>query len=136
MSFIPVDFDPSQLSPLNLAFVGDTVFDLFIRSSLVIEANRPVRKLQSEASKAVNASAQAELAKKLLPLLTEEESDVFRRGRNAKVNHVPKNMTQEDYHAATGVECLFGFLYLKGNIARLEELVRLCEIVKPTVKAE
>ena len=123
MNFIPVDFEPSQLSPLNLAFVGDTVFDLFVRSSLVIEANRPVSKLQSEASKLVNASAQAEAAKKLIPVLSEKESDVFRRGKNAHVNHFPKNMTPDDYHLATALEALFGYLYLNGDINRLEELI-------------
>ena len=123
MEFIPKSFDPSQLSPLNLAFVGDTVFDLFVRSGLVIEANRPVRQLQTEASKRVNAAAQAELAERILPLLSEKETDVFRRGKNAHVNHVPKNMSLQDYHMATALEALFGYLYLSGNTGRIEEIL-------------
>lgn len=127
MNLIPLNYDPSQLSPLNLAFVGDTVFDLFIREGLVIEANRPVKKLQTIASQKVNAAAQAEYAKKIIPILNEEEEAVFRRGKNAHVNHFPKNMTRDDYHLATAVEALFGYLFLKGDIRRLEELFALFE---------
>ena len=123
MEFIPKSFDPSQHSPLDLAFVGDTVFDLFVRSALVIEANRPVKQLQLEASKKVNAAAQAALAEKILPFLTEKEADVFRRGKNAHVHHVPKNMTLDDYRTATAFEALLGFLYLSGNTERIEELL-------------
>ena len=122
MGFIPNGFDPSQLSPLNLAFVGDSVFDLFVRTELVMEANRPVKKLHSEAAGRVNAAVQARYAESLLPHLTEEEQAVFRRGKNADVHHFPKNMTREDYHLATALEAVFGFLYLRGNISRLEEL--------------
>lgn len=127
MKFIPENFDPSQLSPLNLAFVGDTVFDMFIREGLVIEANRPVKKLQSIASTKVNAASQAEYAKKIENVLTEEEQGVFRRGKNAHVNHFPKNMSREDYHLATAVEALYGYLFLKGDILRLEELFEMFE---------
>lgn len=137
MKFIPEDYDPSQLSPLNLAFVGDTVFDLFVRSSLVMEANRPVRRLQTEAAKRVNAAAQAQISGALDGILTEKEIDIFRRGKNAKVHHVPKNMSLEDYHLATALEALFGYLYLKGEVDRLEEIAdRLFEkeIIVPAIK--
>ncbi|MBR2893251.1 MAG: ribonuclease III [Clostridia bacterium] len=114
--------DAKLLSPLNLAFVGDTVFDLFVRETLVCQANRPVNKLHKEATKMVKAQAQAEAAQKILPLLTEEEMSVFKRGRNAHTNHKAKNASEGDYHYATAVEALFGYLYLKGEIDRLREL--------------
>ncbi len=112
----------SALSPLTLAFVGDTVFDLLTRTELVIEANRPVNDLSKAASKRVCAAAQAESIKKILPLLTEDETAVFKRGRNARTGGIPKNASSADYHYATGLECLFGWLYLKGEINRINEL--------------
>lgn len=120
--FIETECDVRMLSPLNLAFVGDTVFDLFVRETLVCQANRPVNKLHKEATKMVKAQAQAEAAQKILPLLTEEEMSVFKRGRNAHTNHKAKNASEGDYHYATAVEALFGYLYLKGEIDRLREL--------------
>lgn len=110
------------LSPLTLAFVGDTVFDLFVREELVCESNRPVKKLHNIASSKVNAASQAQMAKKLLPFLTERETEVFKRGRNAHTNHKAKNMSESDYHSATGLECLFGYLYLDGQTERLKEI--------------
>lgn len=120
--FLDLCCDAKLLSPLNLAFVGDTVFDLFVRETLVCQANRPVNKLHKEATKMVKAQAQAEAAQKILPLLTEEEMSVFKRGRNAHTNHKAKNASEGDYHYATAVEALFGYLYLKGKIDRLREL--------------
>ncbi len=120
--FIETECDVRMLSPLNLAFVGDTVFDLFVRETLVCQANRPVNKLHKEATKMVKAQAQAEAAQKILPLLSEEEMSVFKRGRNAHTNHKAKNASEGDYHYATAVEALFGYLYLKGEIDRLREL--------------
>ncbi|MBQ4348767.1 MAG: ribonuclease III [Clostridia bacterium] len=120
--FLDLCCDAKLLSPLNLAFVGDTVFDLFVRETLVCQANRPVNKLHKEATKMVKAQAQAEAAQKILPLLTEEEMSVFKRGRNAHTNHKAKNASEGDYHYATAVEALFGYLYLKGEIDRLREL--------------
>jgi ribonuclease-3 family protein len=114
--------DVSALSPLNLAFVGDTVFDLLTRTELVTEANRPVNDLSKAASKRVCAAAQAESIRKILPLLTEDETAVFKRGRNARTGGIPKNASSADYHYATGLECLFGWLYLKGEIERINEL--------------
>ena len=119
--------NPKELSPLTLSFVGDTVYDLFIRENLVCDANRPVKKLHNAAATRVNAKAQAEAAKKLSEILTESELDVFRRGRNAHTNHKAKNMSESDYHAATGLECLFGYLYLDGQLERLRELFGIIE---------
>ncbi len=117
--------DTSALSPLTLAFIGDTVFDLLVRSELVSQANRPVDALHKNASKIVCASAQAESMRKILPILTEEEETVFKRGRNAHTGGVPKNQSSADYHYATGLESLFGWLYLSGKIERINELYTL-----------
>ncbi len=114
--------DVSSLSPLTLAFVGDTVFDLLTRTELVCEANRPVNALHTMASKKVCAAAQAESLRKILPLLTEDETAVFKRGRNAHTGGIPKHASSADYHYATGLESLFGWLYLKGETDRIKEL--------------
>ena len=114
--------DVSSLSPLTLAFVGDTVFDLLTRTELVCEANRPVNALHTMASKKVCAAAQAESLRKILPLLTEDETAVFKRGRNAHTGGIPKHASSADYHYATGLESLFGWLYLKGETERIKEL--------------
>lgn len=120
--FYNKDCDVNNLSPLTLAFMGDTVFDMFVRERLICQANRPVNKLHNLASKTVNAASQAEAVKKIMDILTEEEQAVFRRGRNTHTNHKAKNATEGDYHYATGFEALFGYLYLKSNIERLREL--------------
>ena len=120
--FLNSDVNVRTLSPLNLAFVGDTVFDLFVRERLVCRANRPVNKLHKEATTLVKASAQAEAMEKIMPILTEEEISVFKRGRNAHTNHKAKNASEGDYHYATGLEALFGYLYLSGEKERLREL--------------
>ena len=114
--------DVSAFSPLALAFVGDTVFDLLVRSELLCGANRPVSALHPMAAKKVCAAAQAKAAKLLLPELTEEETAVFKRGRNAHTGGIPKNASSADYHYATGLESLFGWLYLKGNTDRINYL--------------
>lgn len=116
--------DPKLLSPLALAFVGDGVYDLFVRERLVCEANRPVKKLNEEKVSIVRCSSQAELVKKLMPILTEEELDVLKRGRNAHTQHIPKNATSADYHSATALEALLGYLYLAGRIERIRELLK------------
>ncbi len=111
--------DVSSLSPLTLAFIGDTVFDLLTRCELVCEANRPVNALHNMASKRVCAAAQAEAIKKIMPLLTEDETAVFKRGRNAHVGSKAKNASSSDYHYATGLESLFGWLWLKEETDRI-----------------
>ena len=116
--------DPKLLSPLALAFVGDGVYDLFVRERLVCEANRPVKKLNEEKVSIVRCSSQAKLVEKLMPILTEEELDVLKRGRNAHTQYIPKNATSADYHSATALEALLGYLYLAGRIERIRELLK------------
>jgi ribonuclease-3 family protein len=113
----PQDVNVRTLSPLTLAFVGDGVFELMVREKLACEANRPNGELHKLAVKIVCAEAQAAAMETLLPLLTEDEAAAYRRGRNA---HTPR--TGEDYHRATGLEALFGYLYLTGQIERVREL--------------
>ena len=105
---------PQGLSPLPLAFVGDGVYELMVREYLVSQGNCPVKKLHSRKVELVRCQAQAQaLSQVLWPLLTEEERAVAQRGRNAQV---------ADYHGGTALEALFGWLYLKGELARLREL--------------
>ena len=125
MRFYNKSCDVNNLSPLTLAFVGDTVFDLFVREKLVCEANRPVNKLHKAATGYVSAAAQAKAAQKVLPELTERELSVLKRGRNAHTNHKAKNASEGDYHYATALEALFGYLYLSGELDRLRELFDL-----------
>lgn len=125
MRFYNKDCDPSQLSPLTLAFVGDSVFDLFVRERLVCLANRPVNRLHSLAVMQVKAASQAKAAKAISEKLSEKELSVLKRGRNAHTNHKAKNASESDYHYATGLEALFGFLYLSNETERLKELFEL-----------
>ena len=112
---------PQGLSPLPLAFVGDGVYELMVREYLVSQGNCPVKKLHSRKVELVRCQAQAQaLSQVLWPLLTEEERAVAQRGRNAHVGHVPKNAQVAD--GGTALEALFGWLYLKGELARLREL--------------
>ena len=117
----PQEIDLHTLSPLALAFVGDGVYSLMVRERLLSQANRPVNDLHKLAVKAVRAEAQSAAMERLLPLLTEEEEAVFKRGRNA---HTARSGA--DYHRATGLESLFGYLYLAGRIDRVRELFALC----------
>lgn len=117
--------NPNLLSPLSLAFVGDAVFTLETRKRLVEDANRPVNDLHKETVKYVNAASQARAIRKLLPVLDEDEQAVFKRGRNAHTGHTPKNQSEGDYHYATGLESLFGYLYLTGKNERITELFDL-----------
>ena len=123
--------DPSQLSPLTLAFVGDGVFDLMVRERIVCSANAPVRSLNSKKVEVVCCKSQSEIMDRLTPLLTDEELSVFKRGRNAKTAHTPKNASNSQYHSATGFEALWGYLYLKGEIERLNELFEIAGIFAP-----
>ena len=112
----------NQYSPLTLAFLGDSVYEQLVREKLVLEANRPVGKLHISAVQRVRANFQSRAVDVILPLLTEEEEAAFKRGRNATSNTVPKSSNPVEYRRATGLECLFGFLYLKGETDRLDEL--------------
>lgn len=119
------DVDIKTYSPLTLAFIGDCVYDLIIRSILVGGGNRNVNGLHKDKSNLVKAETQALMADKLKEHLTEEEADVYKRGRNAKTVSHAKNAGLGQYHKATGLEALFGYLYLKGEEDRILELVKL-----------
>ncbi len=122
------DIKVDTLSPLTLAFTGDAVFSLFIREMLVCDANRPVGQLHKLSVNWVKAEAQSKGMRVILPLLTEKETEVFKRGRNAHTSHTPKNQSGCDYHYATGFEALVGYLYLKGENERLKFLLN--EVIK------
>jgi ribonuclease-3 family protein len=112
-------------SPLTLAFLGDAVYSLLVRQMLSFEENKPTGKLHKQSIKYVNAAFQAQMIRELLPLLSENEEAVFKRGRNAHSSHSPKNQDAADYRYATGLEALYGYLYLCGETARINELFRL-----------
>lgn len=114
--------DIRVISNLGLAHLGDAVFELMVRSWLCLHGKATSRGLHKATVHFVAASAQSAACEKLLPLLTEEENDVFRRGRNTNPHSVPKAASREEYQAATALECLFGSLYLQGNTDRLNEL--------------
>ncbi len=122
------DIKVDTLSPLTLAFTGDAVFSLFVREMLVCDANRPVGKLHKLSVNWVKAEAQSKGMRAILPLLTEKETEVFKRGRNAHTSHTPKNQSGCDYHYATGFEALVGYLYLKDETERLGLLLN--EVIK------
>lgn len=113
------------LSSLALAHVGDAVFELMVRSWLADGGKITSGSLHKDTVNIVNAAAQASFIKLLEPVLTDEELGVFKRGRNTRVNSVPKHMSIADYHAATGFEALFGWLWLKGDKDRLNELFNI-----------
>ena len=112
-------------SPLTLAFLGDAVYSLLVRQMLSFEENKPTGKLHKQSIKYVNAAFQAQMIRELLPFLNENEEAVFKRGRNAHSSHSPKNQDAVDYRYATGLEALYGYLYLCGETARINELFRL-----------
>lgn len=115
--------DIRSYSPLTLAYIGDGIYDLIIRSMLVGKGNARVNALNHRASEIVKAHAQSELIGRLMPELTEEELAVYRRGRNAKSATVAKNATVADYRRATGFESLLGYLYLQDRTERMMELI-------------
>lgn len=116
---------PKLYSPLTLAFVGDAVYELYVRSCLMQYGSLSVNNLHKMAIRYVKASAQAKSFMKIEPLLTDEESEIYRRGRNAKSATVPKNADVTDYRIATGFEALLGYLYLSEKSERLYELMHL-----------
>lgn len=113
--------NPNLLSPSVLAFVGDAVYGLYVRTYLA-EVNRPSGELHKLSVRLVNATAQANAFKLIEPLLSEKEMSVFKRGRNFHTGNTPKNSTGGEYHTATGLEALFGYLYLSGLSDRSREL--------------
>ena len=117
--------DPAGYSPLVLAYIGDAVYELVIRTKIVNRGNTQVNKMHRAAAGLVKAQAQAQMYMLLEEGLTEEERAVYRRGRNAKSATMAKNATMRDYRMATGCEALMGWLYLSGRLDRMAELVSL-----------
>lgn len=117
--------DIRTYSPLTLAYIGDAIFDVVIRSILVNKGNTAVNKLHQRASSIVKAPTQAKMAAALMEDFTEEEADWYRRGRNSKPHTKAKNATTMDYLEATGFEAVIGYLYLTGSMDRICELVSL-----------
>ena len=123
MSLTPAQVN--EISNLGLALVGDGVYELMCRTYLCAKGDHTVLHLHKDTVQMVNAPAQARFADKLKPHLTEEELAFFRRGKNAHTHAAPKAATRQEYAKATGLECLFGALYLQGKTERLNELFRL-----------
>ena len=115
----------NQISNLGLALVGDGVYELMVRTHLCAKGDHTVLHLHKDTVQMVNAPAQARFADLLKPSLTEEELAYFRRGKNAHTHAAPKAATRQEYAKATGLECLFGALYLQGKTDRLNELFAL-----------
>jgi len=114
-----------QISVLGLAHVGDAVFELMVRTWLCCLGVSTAKKLHGESVTLVSAKAQAAATERLIPALSGEELSVYKRGRNSHVNSIPRSSTIEEYHAATGIEALFGHLYLSGQTERLNELFEM-----------
>ena len=114
-----------EYSPITLAYLGDTLYDLFVRTRILEKGERHINDIHKEAISAVSAAAQARSIHNIEEFLSEEEKGVLKWGRNAKSGHVPKNANTVDYRWATGFEALIGYLYLKGEAQRLEEILNL-----------
>lgn len=127
MRFTVKTENPKQLSPLTLAFMGDVVYELLARESVISVGSMPPNKLHKKTVELVKAGFQARVYDAVLPLLTEAEADIMRRGRNSSGVHAPKNADVAEYRKATGLEALFGYLYLCGEDARIEELFAVAE---------
>lgn len=123
-SFELKEVDIRAYSPLTLAYIGDCVYDLVIRTVVVERGNEPANKLHKKTVSYVKAQTQTAMIEALLPYLTEEEEAVYKRGRNAKSYTSAKNASIGDYRKATGMEALVGYLYLTGQEARIMELIK------------
>ena len=124
-NFFQMNFDKRQvdaISNLGLAHMGDCVFEILCRSYLCAKGEKTVDKLHRDTISMVKATSQAKLMEKMIPLLTEEELAYYRRGKNSHVHAVPKSATPQEYAKATGLEALFGALWLLGRTERLNEL--------------
>ena len=118
--------DINNISMLGLAHIGDGVYELLTRTMLCSDGNKKVTELHKKSVAIVNAPAQAAAMERLLPYLTADELAIYKRGRNAKVNSVPQKADIGQYHAATGLEALFGWLYLQGRTERINDLYSVC----------
>lgn len=113
----------NEMSPLTWAYIGDAVYELYIREKLVKKSKVKPHKLHLESIKYVKASAQANFLKEIEESLTDDEKDIVRRARNTKNHHLPKNANVNDYMYSTAFEGLIGYLYLIGNVERLKEIL-------------
>ena len=127
-------FELRKISALGLAHVGDAVFELMIRTWLCTSGTATAKALHGGAVSFASAKAQAAAFQRIKPFLTEQEFEVYKRGRNAQVNSVPRNASHSEYHTATGLESLIGHLYLSGQEERLDELFEL--IIADTEKLD
>ena len=119
------EVDIREYSPLTLAYIGDCIYDLIVKSLVIGNGNKQVNKMHKETSSLVQAATQSLMMRKLQDLLTDEERAVYKRGRNAKSVSPAKNQSVTDYRRATGFEALMGYLYLKKEYKRLLELVKI-----------
>ena len=119
------EVDIKEYSPLTLAYIGDCIYDLIIKTLVINEGNRQVQKLHQKTSSYVQASAQSKMMRTMQEHLTEEEHAIYKRGRNAKSFSTAKNATVSDYRRATGFEALMGWLYLRGESRRALEIIKL-----------
>ena len=122
--------DVNMMSPLTWAYIGDCVYELYVRQELINKTNLKPHKLHIEAINYVKASKQAKILKEIKDELTDNEKDIVRRGRNSENHHLPKNASVEDYMYSTAFEALIGYLYLTKQDKRLKEILSLIE-VKP-----
>ncbi len=123
-AFPQKEVDIRTYSPLSLAFLGDGVYSLIVRTMAISKGNRQAEKLHNDTRKYVSAQAQARIGDAIQELLTEEEARIYRRGRNSNPYHHAKNATLEEYLKATALETLCGYLYLKDDTARFLELMK------------
>lgn len=121
---------PNEYSPLILAYIGDAVFEILVRSMVIENGNTAVNNLHKKSSSFVSAKAQAQMFEKIKTKVTPEELAVLKRGRNAKSFTSAKNASITDYRHATGVEALFGYLYLKGDFERINFIFEICKNYK------
>ena len=119
------EVDIREYSPLTLAYIGDSIYDLIIKSLVINQGNKQVNKMHKETSALVQAKTQSLMMRTMQEHLTEEESGVYRRGRNAKSISPAKNQSITDYRRATGFEALLGYLYLKREWKRILDLVKI-----------
>ena len=125
-NYFSIDVSPMQMSPLSLAYIGDAVYEMYVRSYIMKDVNMPVSKLHKAATRYVKATAQANIIKNISDNFSDEEMSVYKRGRNAHSYTSAKNADIVDYRMATGLEALIGYLYIKKETRRLEEIIEMC----------
>jgi ribonuclease-3 family protein len=132
----PPSREPALLNPLVLAYIGDAVFEVFVRQYVISQTNHRPHHLHRQSTRFVSAKAQARALQRILPELTDEERDIVKRGRNAKSGSSPKNTDILDYRHSTAFECLVGYLYYKQDYARLRRLAELVIGPEPETRSE